>query len=191
MLFFDLFLRPPKMKVVCPHNLHISTKFGYIWWKYVKNKAWPTPDDLKPKNHVSNSSFMRRNYQKCFTYDMHITFHGYMVPNKGVTKRFYICVIIITKKMARSRLGQKCGIHGTSVRVEPWWCTCVSMMKQHVGDSKMNFSKNIKLYSMVLQFKFSHDSVLLTKVWPKNHGCIWAFCLKQNRDLGIIWCPST
>jgi hypothetical protein len=78
--------------------------YGESMWNI---RTWPTPDDLKPMNHVSNSSFMRRDYQKCFTYDMYITFHGYMVPNKGVTKRFYICVIIITKKNGPIKIRSK------------------------------------------------------------------------------------
>jgi hypothetical protein len=152
-------------------------------------RPWPTSADLKPMNHVSNSSFMRRDYQKCFTYDMSHMFHGYQVPNSGIMKRFYIFLNFLKFVLARSRLGQNCCIHGTSVGVEPWWSTCVSMMKQHVGDSKLIFSKKNNLYSMVLQFKFSHDFFLLTKVWPNKYGCTWAFHLKQNSDLGIIWCP--
>jgi hypothetical protein len=46
-------------------------------------------------NHVSNSSFMRRDYQKCFTYDMSHMFHGYQVPNRGKMKRFYIVLFFI------------------------------------------------------------------------------------------------
>jgi hypothetical protein len=70
-------------------------------------RPWPTSDDLKPMNHVSNSSFMRRDYQKCFTYDMSHMFHGYQVPNRGVMKRFYIFLIFIKNLSGPIKIGSK------------------------------------------------------------------------------------